>query len=264
MIILYVNATDDVSACRRASMFGSLEEQSFPFGGPMPRVTPAHEQAVRDRIIAAALRVFGEKGYRRATVQDVVRESGLSVGAIYTYFKSKDELFLASCDLTSGRGLAELAERITAGTTAVERLLIGIDVYLRSIDEFQGMAGQATLVQAWAEAEQEPSVREMLVRRREQLVGAGQMLVREGIARGELPAWLDVEGFTRAFIGMLDGLLLQRIEAGDPWRPEELERRARAMLELVVAAADAPRPELGATPPPPASGTPPRPPIRAA
>lgn len=203
----------------------------------MPRVTAAHEQEVRDRIVAAALRVFGEKGYRRSTVQDVVRESGLSVGAIYTYFNSKDELFLASCDLTSGRGLDELAVRVAAGTTAIERLRIAIDVYLDTIDEFQGMPGQATLVQAWAEAEQEPGVREMLVRRRERIVGAGQMLVQEGVARGELPAWIDVEAITRGFVGLLDGLLLQRIEAGDGYRREDLERRANAFVDLLQAAA---------------------------
>jgi AcrR family transcriptional regulator len=208
----------------------------------MPRVTAAHEQEVRDRIVAAALRVFGDKGYRRSTVQDVVRESGLSVGAIYTYFKSKDELFLASCDLTSGRGLDELAVRVAAGRTAIERLRIAIDVYLDSIDEFQGMPGQATLVQAWAEAEQEPSVREMLVRRRERIVGAGQMLIQEGVARGELPAWIDVEAITRGYVGLLDGLLLQRIEAGDGYRREDLERRANAFVDLLRAAAGAPRP----------------------
>jgi len=60
----------------------------------MPRVTVAHEQAVRQRIVEAAIRVFGEMDYQRATVQDVVRASGLSVGAVYTYFKSKEELFL--------------------------------------------------------------------------------------------------------------------------------------------------------------------------
>lgn len=210
----------------------------------MPRITAAHEQAVRDRIVAAALRVFGERGYRRATVQDVVRESGLSVGAIYTYFKSKDDLFLASCDLTSGRGLAELADRLAAGGTTTERLLIATDVYLDSIDEFQGLPGQVTLVQAWAEADQEPSVREMLVRRREQLVAAGQMLLREGIARGELPAWLDVDAFARAYIGMLDGLMLQRIEAGDSYRREELDRRVRTILEVLLGASRAPEAPL--------------------
>ena len=70
----------------------------------MPRVTPAHEQQVRDRIVAAAIGVFNEKGYRRATMQDVVRASGLSVGAIYTYYAGKDELFLASCTRSMERG----------------------------------------------------------------------------------------------------------------------------------------------------------------
>jgi AcrR family transcriptional regulator len=48
----------------------------------VPRVSAAHEQDVRDRILAAAIRVFGEKGYHTSTIADVVRESGLSVGAI--------------------------------------------------------------------------------------------------------------------------------------------------------------------------------------
>jgi hypothetical protein len=47
----------------------------------MPRISAAHEQQVRDRIIQAAVTVFSEKGYHRATISDVVRRSGLSVGA---------------------------------------------------------------------------------------------------------------------------------------------------------------------------------------
>ena len=70
----------------------------------MPRISAAHEQQVRDRIIQAAVTVFSEKGYHRATISDVVQRSGLSVGAIYTYFRSKEELFLHGCDLISGQG----------------------------------------------------------------------------------------------------------------------------------------------------------------
>src|SRR5215467_13409091 len=58
----------------------------------MPRVSHEHEQAVRDRIVRAALQVFAERGFHRATMQDIVRQSGLSVGAIYTNFKSKSDL----------------------------------------------------------------------------------------------------------------------------------------------------------------------------
>ena len=59
----------------------------------MPRISAAHEQEVRDRIVAAAVRVFSDKGFHSSTIADVCRESGLSVGAIYTYFPSKEALF---------------------------------------------------------------------------------------------------------------------------------------------------------------------------
>jgi hypothetical protein len=76
----------------------------------------------------------------------------------------------------------------------------------------------------------------MLAGRRERLAGAGQMLLRQGIVSGELPAWLDVDAVTRALLALLDGLMLQRIEAGDAYRPADLERRAMAMVELLLGA----------------------------
>lgn len=210
----------------------------------MPRVSAAHEQEVRDRIVTAAVRVFSDKGFHSATIADVCRESGLSVGAIYTYFSSKDALFRQSCDLIAARGLDELAERLVDATTTAERMTIAIGLYIETIDEYAGAPGQISLLQAWAEAEREPSVRAMLAARRERLVGAGQFLIRQGIASGELPAWLDVDAVTRGFLGLLDGLLLQRVEAGDAYRPADLQRRAGAMLELLLAAAGSPRPSM--------------------
>ena len=205
----------------------------------MPRVTAAHEQEVRDRIIAAAVRVFSERGYHSSTIADVCRESGLSVGAIYTYFASKEALFLQSCDLISARGLDELAQRLATATTTATRLSIAIGLFVETIDEYEGAPGQISLVQAWAEADREPGVREMLAARRERLVGAGQMLLYQGIASGELPAGLDVDAVTRGLLALLDGLLLQRIEAGDAYRPGDLRRRAGAIVDLLIPAASA-------------------------
>jgi AcrR family transcriptional regulator len=186
----------------------------------VPRVSAAHEQEVRERILAAAARVFAEKGYHSSTIADVVRESGLSVGAIYSYFSGKDEL----------------AARLAPATTTAERLAIAIRLYIETIDEYDGAPGQVTLVQAWAEADREPGVREMLAGRRERLAGAGQLLLRQGVISGELPAWLDVDAVTRGLLALLDGLMLQRIEAGDAYRPADLERRATAIVELLLAA----------------------------
>jgi AcrR family transcriptional regulator len=219
----------------------------------MPRVTAAHEQQVRERIVAAALRVFATQGFHRATIQDVVRESGLSVGAIYTYFKGKDELFLAGCDLTAGQGIGELAARLAGVRTTAEKLAIGVAFFVDStLDAPAGFDSTSYLVQAWAEAEQEPAVREMLARRRERLVTLSRMLLAEGVVRGELPAWLDVEGAAAGASALMDGLILQRIEEGAAFRREEAERRARAILELALAATAAPeRPSLPVVPPQP-------------
>jgi AcrR family transcriptional regulator len=201
----------------------------------VPRTSPEHEAAVRERIVRAALEVFGEKGYHGATIADVVRRSGLSVGAIYTYFAGKEELFLHSCDLLSSRGLDELGDRLGRADTTADRLAIAVAYYVESIDAFDGAPGQVTLVRAWAEADVEPGVRDMLVRRRERLVGAAQLLLREGMARGELPPWLDVDGFARGFLALLDGLLLQRIEAGESYRPADSLRRADAVMAALLA-----------------------------
>jgi TetR/AcrR family transcriptional regulator, transcriptional repressor for nem operon len=202
----------------------------------MPRISAAHEQQVRDRIIQAAVTVFSEKGYHRATISDVVRRSGLSVGAIYTHFKNKEQLFLHSCDLISGQGLDELAIRLAPLTSSAERLRAAVAYYVETIDKFEDAPGQVGLVRAWSEAGEEPEVREMLVRRRERLVGAAQLLLREGIARGDLPSWLDVEAVARGFSALLDGLLLQRVEAGDRYRPEDSLRYANSVLNVLLAA----------------------------
>ncbi len=204
----------------------------------MPRVTPAHEQQVRDRIVRAAIAVFNDRGYHRATMQDVVRASGLSVGAIYTYFGGKDELFLASCTLSMEAGFGELGDRLARGGSLADKLAIAVGFFIDGIDPVDpGTPGSAAyLVQAWAEAGQTETVREMLVRRREQIGAVGQMLVREGIAHGDLPAWLDVEAVVLGFTALLDGLLVQRIEDAGSWRREDAERRAFAMLELLLAA----------------------------
>ena len=205
----------------------------------MPRVTAEHEQEVRERIVSAALRVFGERGFHGATIADVVRESGLSVGAIYTWFKGKDELFLATCDLASGRGLGELAARLPAGKTVAERLAIAIGFYFDAAegDLVEAPGNADFLVQAWAQAEAEPAAREMLRRRREQLVMAGQFLLEEGMARGELPRWMDTALVARAYIALLDGYLLVRAEQGPAFSREAAEREAREILTLILAAA---------------------------
>ena len=61
----------------------------------MPKVSAAHLAARRQQIADAAARLFAERGFARTTMADVVSASGLSMGAVYRYFPSKNDLVLA-------------------------------------------------------------------------------------------------------------------------------------------------------------------------
>src|SRR5579859_6693526 len=63
----------------------------------MPR-TPKVVEDRREQIIDAAMRVFAQKGYVRATNRDVAREAGITTGLIYYYFKSKEDLLRAALE----------------------------------------------------------------------------------------------------------------------------------------------------------------------
>lgn len=70
----------------------------------MPKVTEEHRAAMRRRIQQAAMRCARRKGLAAMSMNDVIRESGLSAGAIYGYFSSKNELITSiSQDLISNR-----------------------------------------------------------------------------------------------------------------------------------------------------------------
>jgi AcrR family transcriptional regulator len=216
----------------------------------VPRVSVQHEQEVRERIVRAATRVFSERGFHRATMQDIVRASGLSVGAIYTYFKSKDELILAGCDMITDQEMSELARRLAPIAGFRDRLSAAVGFLFDQIEVESWQLGSTRLLAlAWAEADTSPAIREMLLRRRREIHGVTVGLLQEGIARGEFPSWLDIDRTAAGLGALLDGVILQSIEEGAGYRRSEAERRVLAMIELLIAASVAPSgPRLEATP----------------
>jgi AcrR family transcriptional regulator len=54
--------------------------------------TPKVVEDRRDQIVDAAMQVFAQKGFTRATNKDIAREAGITPGLIYYYFESKEDL----------------------------------------------------------------------------------------------------------------------------------------------------------------------------
>ncbi|WP_405853808.1 TetR/AcrR family transcriptional regulator [Streptomyces sp. NBC_01515] len=110
----------------------------------MPRVSQAHLDARRQQIVDAARARFASHGFARTSMADIVTESGLSNGAIYRYFASKDEIVVAVCE----QGTEALPKTLTA--EAVEGFLEHVRALARD-------TGHARLVaQIYAEAAVSP------------------------------------------------------------------------------------------------------------
>jgi AcrR family transcriptional regulator len=199
----------------------------------LPRVTVAHEHAVRQRIIDAAIGVFGELGYQRATIQDVVRASGLSVGAVYTHFKNKEELFLVACACEVEAQKADLRLRLADLGSVTDRLRTAIDWAVDSA--VTGVNENSVRAHAWMVAEESPDLRQILRDRRTEMVAFSRLVLQEALVRGELPAWIDADSIASAFVTLIDGFVVRALEAG-ALSTEEARHEAYGLLELLLGA----------------------------
>ena len=97
-----------------------------------PKVTDAYREKTRNGIVLAAEKVFARKGYNGASMDDIVEESGLSKGALYGYFKSKEDLFLALRARRIDFDLEQLLAAMPATASATDKLMKVGEVVLRS------------------------------------------------------------------------------------------------------------------------------------
>jgi AcrR family transcriptional regulator len=209
-----------------------MRRTAIPFEVQMPRITPQHEQAVRSRIIDAAIEVFGENGYTRASIQDVVRKSGLSVGAVYTHFKSKEQLFLAACACEAQKSSEVLRLRLAELGSLPDRLRAAVDWAVDAA--VTGANTKSALAHAMANPDSE-ELRQLLQELQSEMLGFARQVLRDAVAQDELPLWIDADGVAGAFVSMINGFTIRASSAG-PDLPEEARRSSYALLELLLAA----------------------------
>jgi AcrR family transcriptional regulator len=66
------------------------------------------QERTRERLLEAAAKVFARRGYHRATVDEIASEAGFTIGALYSNFAGKEELFLALADRQVEQRAAEV------------------------------------------------------------------------------------------------------------------------------------------------------------
>jgi AcrR family transcriptional regulator len=195
----------------------------------MPRRPAAHAEEMRERILEGGRRAFIAGGFRGTSVPSIAAEAGVSVGLIYRYFPSKEELFLELCMSGTPEELTHLAERIAPIEDPVERLTASIDSYFDAL--FQAI-GAPLVLQALAAAPADERIREALRRRGDDLRGFAAAFVQDAIRRGEMDGTTDVDEVAATTTMLLDGALVAVAEQGDAMDRDEVRDR---VVHAVIA-----------------------------
>lgn len=180
----------------------------------MAKVSQEHLDARRKQILDAARRAFVRNGFHATSMQDILREADLSAGAVYRYFRSKDELIAAIAE----DAVADLAESAVASFTvdplppfpaAFDRLFAMIETFATR-DDFGKMA-----VQVWAEAQRQPEIRQRARSIMATMAGAAEAYLRRYQEIGVLDADADLPATARFLVGSCQGMLVQQSLLGD-------------------------------------------------
>ena len=199
----------------------------------VPRVSAAHLAARRQQILDAARVCFLRDGFHNTSMQDVIGEAGLSVGAVYRYFPSKNDIITALAEQVIGQVTAvfdELAEAdppLPLATT----MQLAVDI----VTSQTGPDGTLRLaLQIWSEALRDPVlaafVEKVYRRLRQTLV----QIARAAQAHGDLPPEADPEAVGVVLFAMMPGYALQRILTGEP-EPDLFKSGLRTLLAPATA-----------------------------
>lgn len=180
----------------------------------MPRVSDDHLERRRRQILDAARRCFIRKGFHLTSMQDVFAESGLSAGAVYRYFKSKNEIIYAIATDKVG-GAVKLLEDVLATDPLppFEEIVDAFTAYVQTAIDEDGVFRVAPYV--WAEALHDPEYQVIVT---ELLTGMRswwtQVAMRMRDA-GRLPEHADPEAMGATMLCIMPGFILQRLLVGN-------------------------------------------------
>ena len=168
------------------------------------------EEAARTRqdVLKAALIIFGEKGYSRATLEQIASEAGVTRGAIYWHFHTKAELYNTLIEDYSARGASIGEQAIADGGSFVDILR---RIFIRLLQAVEEDADLRAIMEIYLfKTGLDPELHTA----RLQQIQSGQVLLEEisdamrmGIAAGELRSDIDPLQMARAFLAFQNGLI---------------------------------------------------------
>jgi AcrR family transcriptional regulator len=210
-----------------------------------PLTAERRRQQTRDYLLQAAARVFADRGYHAATIDEVAAAAGFTKGAVYSNFKGKEDLFLALIESFYARELASLKETYEDSAVPPEARL----------GDFVNLLGQARNLapENWGTLSLEftlyalrnPALRQRLNQLEDSDISAIAELIEDGQARMGIEPEEQPEHAARIVFALFKGLGLMRELAPESVSPDLMAEAVifvvRGLGQLVDQSGDTPR-----------------------
>jgi AcrR family transcriptional regulator len=182
--------------------------------------------ATRDKILQAALEVFAQKGYHRALVDDIVRTSRTSKGAVYHHFTNKEALFLALVDEFSAR----LAEAVATGIAGAHGALGKVEAALTAGLETFARHRDLARILLLESVSLGPAYQSKRLEVHGRFAALIQAYLDDAVAEGSIPP-LDTRVATLAWLGAVNEVVIQWLYSG---RPDLMTEAVPALTPLLL------------------------------
>jgi AcrR family transcriptional regulator len=196
----------------------------------LPRITEKQRDARREQILAAAWKCFHRRGIHATSMEQIIREAGLSAGAVYLYFKGKDDLILTAiaAQMTAVReqvlpflekdrapGPAEFIQQVTESIASFTSRM-GIDL-------------NSVILMCWSEAQTNHEVGSLIRGFQKGYRKSLARMVERWQKKGLLDAKADPDDVAKALLTFLLGFIAQSALIGDI-KPRSLSRGLAALM----------------------------------
>ncbi|MFW9981559.1 MAG: TetR/AcrR family transcriptional regulator [Candidatus Thorarchaeota archaeon] len=178
-----------------------------------PKVSEEHKTMMMEKILQAALSLFSKKGYHETSMDDIVKKSGFSKGAIYGYFDSKETLFLELQKKFATINYYQLKAVIDDEPTALAKLERTADLVFASICEVSEEMCRMDLEFQIASSRL-PKMRTQHKEQQTAVIKLLEDVITEGIETGEFRKDVDANSVATILISAIGGLSNLLVTAG--------------------------------------------------
>ncbi|MHC0038282.1 TetR/AcrR family transcriptional regulator [Pseudoneobacillus sp. C159] len=201
-----------------------------------PVVSNSYKEQKKQEILDSALKCFGRKGFEPTTVDEICAESGVSKGAIYNYFKSKDEIYLELVSQKTEQAFELTRNALDQFQTTVEKLDYLFSIYDRPFPfELESVGDMLVGAEFKIRSFRYPEINEFLTKRRHKFfLGYMIQVLKDGQEAGEVKPDIDAKVHAEMFWSMVDGLVFQIVYKDYPFNQVLKEMREMYYQKVLV------------------------------